>query len=183
MLKRFWGVVIAMSALAQPVWADSLDLNLHDKAMRVIYSHALANRGLESEFGLLFDEDDNYLTNIGVKVTGENWSDSGTFDITMGVRAVYADISPIDAAAIGVGGGVRFSPVHRLGIGGQIYYAPNILSFSDAKRYTEASVRIDYQLLVQGFVYVGYRRIEFDLEGGGELTVDDEGHVGMKILF
>lgn len=183
MLKRFWGAVIGLSVLVQPVWADSLDLNLHDKAMRVIYSKGLANRGLEGEVGVLFDEDDNYLANVGVKVAGENWSDSGTFDITMGVRAVYADMTNIDAAAVGIGGGVRFSPIHRLGIGGHIYYAPSILSFSDAESYSETGLRVDYQLLAQGFVYIGYRKVEIELENSVEVDLDDEGHVGMKILF
>lgn len=186
---RFQHSVILMCALAvQPAMADSIDINLHDNAIRGTYEMKLkATQGLSADLGLLYLEDDNResetMVHAGLHVSGENWSKSGTFDIALGGRLVYATPGDLDVAALALGTRVRFSPVPRLGFGGHIYYAPDITAFMDSVGYQEFGLRLDYQLLPQAFVYVGYRNVEFDLEGPGELELDDEGHAGFKVLF
>jgi len=117
-------------------------------------------------------------------VSGENWSQSGTFDISIGGRLIYAAPKNLDLSALAFGAKLRFSPVHRLGIGGSIFYAPSITSFMDADSYTETTLRLDYQILPQAFVYIGHRKIEVDIDGGGKNVELDEGvHLGFKMLF
>ncbi len=84
--------------------------------------------------------------------------------------------------ALAPGVNVRFSPVQRVGIGGHFYYSPDIVTWLDGERYTEWGVRLDYQLLAQAYVYLGYRDIEVDINGQA-VEIDDTGHVGMKIHF
>ena len=85
--------------------------------------------------------------------------------------------------AAAVGGRVRFSPINRFGIGGDVFYAPKITSFLDSEEYTEWNVRADYQLLAQGFIYIGYRRVETKIKDKGTYQIDDNVHLGMKLLF
>ncbi len=162
--------------------ADSLDLNLHDEALRATFAHTVSP-GMEWEVGHYFNEDDLTVTHLGMHVSGENWSKAGTFDIGLGGRALLARTDDEDAAAIALGLRVRFSPVHRLGIGGDVYHAPDIIAFGEATAYTEASVRVDYQILPQAFLYGGYRNMEMDFEDVKDVEIDDSFHVGMKLLW
>lgn len=170
------------------VLADSIDVNLHDKAIRGTYTMQLPNtKGLSAEAGLLYAEDDNgdneTMLHGGLLVSGENWSQSGTFDIALGGRVVYASPGNVDLLALAFGGRVRFSPVPRLGIGGHFYYAPQITSMLDSEEYREVGLRLDYQILPQAFVYVGHRTIEADFGTPGKWELDDDVHIGFKMTF
>lgn len=180
--------------------ADNIDINLNNDALRLSYAHQLqSTKGLSVEVGGLYTEemrydghrvdDDELLLHAGLLVSGENWSQAGTFDISIGGRLIAGSIEPgntnYDLVALGFGGDVRFSPVHRLGIGGNIYYAPDITSFQDANSYQEFGVRVDYQLMPQAFVYVGYRNVEVELDNPGSTKAefDDNVHLGFKMTF
>lgn len=178
-----------LSSVSTVVSADNIDLNLRDEAIRASYTMEVSDTsGLNAELGLLYSEDkdklDDTLFHAGLHVSGENWSQSGTFDISIGGRVYHTNPGDLDLTAIGFGGQVRFSPVHRLGIGGHVYYAPEITSFDDAETFIESGVRVDYQVLPQAFVYVGYRNIEVDIvDGPDDVELDDNAHVGIKLLF
>ncbi len=181
-------VALLCALAATPVLADSIDVNLHNDAIRGTYTAQLpSTKGLSGEAGLLYVEDKakngETMLHLGVLVSGENWSQSGTFDIAMGARMVYASPADLDMLALAFGGRVRFSPVPRLGIGGHFYYAPDITSFMDSNEYQEVGVRLDYQVLPQAFVYVGHRRVTADLGFSRDWELDDEVHVGFKMMF
>jgi hypothetical protein len=178
-----------LSTVSAAASADNIDLNLRDEAVRASYTMEMGGTsGLNAELGLLYSEDeeklDDTLFHAGLHVTGENWSQSGTFDISLGGRIYYTSPGDLDLSALALGGSIRFSPVHRLGIGGHVYYAPEITSYEDCETFIESGVRIDYQLLPQAFVYAGYRHIEVDIvDGADDVELDDDAHIGIKLLF
>lgn len=190
MKYRAMGLLL-LSTVSTVAAADSFDFNLRDEAVRATYSMELKSggfSGLSGELGVLYSEDkkqlDDTMYHAGLHVSGENWSQSGTFDISIGTRFYYTSPANLDLSAMAIGGAVRFSPAHRLGIGGYFYYAPDITAFQDAKTFQEGGVRIDYQLLPQAFVYVGYRNIEVDIVNGPDnVELDDGAHIGIKMLF
>lgn len=178
-------VFCGLTAIATGTYASSIDLNIHEEAVRLTYATEVGSavKGLEFEAGLLYHEDNDDVIHVGLQVSGENWSEAGTFDISIGGRFVASEQDPGDALAVGLGGRVRFSPVHRLGLGVYGYYAPEILSFVEATQYVETGAFIDYQLLPQAFVYAGYRHLEFEFDDGPDVTVDASGHLGLKLVF
>ena len=188
MMKLHTMVALLCAATVTPLMADSIDVNLHDEAIRATYTMQLQNtRGLSGEAGVLYVEDrrDNSetLAHVGLLVTGENWSKSGTFDIALGGRLVYASPADLDLLALAFGGRLRFSPLPRLGVGGHFYYAPGITSMMDSEEYREVGLRLDYQVLPQAFVYLGHRSVNVDFGGPSEWELDDEVHVGFKMTF
>ena len=190
MKRRAVGMLL-LTAVSTSAVADNIDINARDKAIRGTYAMDLTSRGyngLTADFGFLYNEDkkqlNDTLVHAGLMVSGENWSQSGTFDISIGGRLIYAAPTNNDLSALAFGAKLRFSPVNRLGIGGAIFYAPSITSFMDADSYTETSLRLDYQILPQAFVYIGHRKIEVDINGGANNVELDEGvHLGFKMLF
>lgn len=186
MVLRVLGVVLGVMAAAQAA-ADTLDFNLHNDALRATYSRAIgASKGLDLDMGYLYAKNPaqtDHLLHVGLQVSGQNWSKQGNFDIGLGGRVVYVDTKPGNSANIAVGGHVRFSPVQRLGFGGSLYYAPKITSFLDSEEYVEWNLSVDYQLLTKAFVYVGYRKVEVDIKNKSRYEVDDNLHVGMRLMF
>jgi hypothetical protein len=54
----------------------------------------------------------------------------------------------------------------------------------DADSFQETGVTIDYQVLPQAFVYVGYRQIEVDIDNSPDnVELEDDAHLGFKMLF
>lgn len=180
--------LLAMAAAAGQSHADSLDFNLHSDALRATYTMNMGERGLSADFGLLYSEDkkrlDDIMVHAGLHVSGENWSESGTFDIRIGGRLIHTSPGSSDFVALAPGGQVRFTPIHRVGFGGHLYYAPKIVSFRDADAYREYGVSVDYQILPQAFVYLGYRYIDLDVKNGpNRVELDDNFHVGFRMMF
>ncbi len=191
-MKRFTIGLLLLASLSTTAVADNIDIDLRDKAIRGSYSANISGKsGLSFEVGALHNEDqdqlDDNLLYAGLMVSGENWSKAGTFNISVGGRAIYTSPDNVDLAAIALGGDVRFSPFHRVGFGGSVYYAPEITSFMDCKQYLETNARADYQILPQAFVYVNYRVIEVDIDTGSStadnVELDKGVSVGIKMLF
>jgi hypothetical protein len=185
MISRFYLLALAV-AMAAPVAADSLDINLHDDALRVTYATGSFHEGLDLDLGYLYAKkrgQTGHVAHVGLQVAGQNWSDQGEFDVGLGGRLVYTDTRSGDGANLALGGTVRFSPIHLVGFNASLFYAPNITSFMDSERYKEWGVSVDYQLLARGFVYLGYRNVESRIKNRGTHEIDDSLHLGMKLLF
>jgi hypothetical protein len=56
---------------------------------------------------------------------------------------------------------------------GEVYYAPDILTFGEASRMFEFSGRVEVQFLESTVGFVGYRRLEFDRDGGDDTIVNN----------
>jgi len=86
---------------------------------------------------------------------------------------------------LALGGLVRYSPpaTQRLGIVGEVYLSPNIVTFGDANRYVETNVRAEYEVIPQAVAYVGYRRVEFGIDNRPNEILDEGVNLGVRISF
>ncbi|MBF0219590.1 MAG: hypothetical protein HQL49_08700 [Gammaproteobacteria bacterium] len=181
-------ITLLMALLLLPLYgrAELVDIDVHNEALRLNYqSNTLSTmQGLSGEVGLLYHENDKNIFHLGFAVQGENWSNQGVFHIGMGGRLYISNPDNYSLYALGLGGWVRFSPMKRLGIGAQIYHAPDIIASGDADNFTEAAVRIDYQMIPQAFIYIGHRYIESDIKDRRfTLELEDQTHLGFRLLF
>jgi hypothetical protein len=194
MITRVIGFITLLAA-ASVATANSLDFSLNDETVRLVYAHDLetATKGLSIEGGWLYTseievdgtkvDDSENLFHLGLMVSGENWSEKGSFDISVGGRLAYTSPDDDDLLSLALGGDVRFSPIERVGFSGNVFYSPKILSFMDSEGYIEYGLRVDYQLLPQAFVYMGYRKLEFDVEDGPTVEYDNSFNIGLKMMF
>jgi len=53
----------------------------------------------------------------------------------------------------------------------------------DGKHLQSVEFRIEYKILTQATVYLGYRDIEADLDVGGSVDIDNGGHLGLRFTF
>lgn len=106
----------------------------------------------------------------------------------LGAKLVYTTISDYDYYALPIG--VHADYVLPLGLsipfilGGRFYYAPEVLSWSDAKNYMEFEAHLDIQLIDRALITGGYRKIDTDFDvSGGDYNFNESWFVGIKFRF
>ncbi|MDB5985715.1 MAG: hypothetical protein JWR16_768, partial [Nevskia sp.] len=105
----------------------------------------------------------------------------------VGVRGFLADRggSHNDGGGAALGGklGYRIPQLNkRLGVGGYLYYSPDILTFGDFKHYLEYGFDVDYQIIRPAFIYAGWRRLELAVDDRSD-KADQGVHIGLRVNF
>jgi len=183
-------LAVLMMLMATPaVKADTFDINLNNDSAQFLYITPFTSdagiNGANLEVGMLYTEADDYLGMVGLDIKGEAGSGSPGLIAGVGLRGYGIGTSRADIGALAIGGLVHYSPpsLNRLGLVGQIYYSPEILTFMDGKHLQSVELRVEYKVLSQAVVYLGYRNIDADLDGGGSIDIDDGGHLGLRFMF
>lgn len=182
-----------LAAFSTSALADSVDINLRDTSAQFQYISSLGTDPLgHTKFhaGILYVNRNNTLGDFGLMVQDELGDNAPGFSVGVGVKGLVAKVTGDTpfvnrTSAIALGGLVRYSPpaTQRLGIVGELYLSPNIVTFGDANRYVESNVRVEYEVIPQAVAYVGYRRIEFGLNNRPNVILDEGVNLGVRISF
>ena len=170
--------------------AQGIRIQLSDEVARFFYSTEIMGEkfgGLELETGLLYTEDSDYMLSVGAMVRGE----SVDMPIIVGVggRLYYGDFdnSAVDktVGALAIGGEILVSPASwkGFGIGASLFHAPSVTSFSDAEDFTEYNFTLNYQITAQANIYIGKQVIEADIDGIGDVELEDDTFIGIDMQF
>jgi len=168
--------------------ADSIDINLRDSSAQLQYNASMGRDTLgrsEIHAGVLYTNDNDTLADLGLLVQDEMGENAPGVTVGVGLKGLVANTKNSNARALALGGLVRFAPFEdsRFGISGKIYLSPNITTFGDADRYIETGVTLDYEIIPQAIIYIGYRKIKINIDQSPDERLDDGGHVGFKISF
>lgn len=172
--------------------ADTLNIQLGGSAGRFTYASEMFGGQygpVDLEAGIYFDEEDDTLLHLGLLVRNDTLDNP--LVISIGTRLYLADAGndpnqpPADVGALAIGGELLYIPDNLGGLGFGIHYfiAPSIVSFMDAEGLTEYGVRVDYAITKQASVYVGYQKIEAELDSGVDLEIDSSAFVGISMRF
>ncbi len=182
-----------LAAASTAALADTVDINLRDTSAQFQYISSLGRDPLgNTKFhaGVLYVNRDNMLGDFGLVVQDQLGDNAPGFSVGVGIKGVVAKVTGGGAivsntSAMALGGLVRYSPpaTQRLGIVGEVYVSPNIVTFGDADRYIETNVRVEYEVIPQAVAYVGYRRIEFGINNRPNETLDEGVNLGVRISF
>jgi len=186
-------VALSLLAASTTVMADTIDVNLRDSSAQIQYKASMGRDALgkaELHVGALYVNKHNLLGDFGLLVKDELGDSVPGFSVGVGLKGLVAQVTGNslvhnNVSALALGGLVRYSPpaVHRLGIVGQVYLSPNVVTFGDADRYAEAVGRVEFEIIPQAVIYVGYRRIGFGLKGQPYAILDEGAHFGVRISF
>jgi len=191
MLMRHLAAFSLLTA-STAVLADALDVNLNNNTAQFQYGTASgpgAQGKADLHAGFLYNSARSFLINAGIMVVNSQERAPG-LSLGIGMEGLAAMIkdNPLptsNTTAVALDGLVRYSPptASQLGFAGEFHYAPRILTFGDAVRYTQAGVRVEFELAPQTLVYVGYRRISFGIKNAPAAVLDDGGLIGFKLAF
>jgi len=186
LLRNFFALSLLTASTS--VLADTIDFNLRDNAVQLQYIAPMGRDSLGSSAlhaGFLYTNDHNRFGDFGLLVKGAVGNSDSGVTAGVGIKGLIATVNANDVIAIALGGQVRFAipPVPRLGIFGQLYFSPNIVTYRDAERVVEAGARAEYELIPQASVYLGYRRISFNLKSKADMVLDTGFHAGVRMSF
>jgi hypothetical protein len=180
-------------------YATGIDIRVGDEAAQFEYlfdsDAQIGIGGADVGAALFFNENDDIALTLGVMVSGSSAGKNRALQFGAGAKlyAAQLDRSPGDVddddetvAGLGIGGKVSYIFPSRtpMAISGELYYAPDITSFGDNKNILDAQIRFELEVAPSTRLYVGYRRLESELEYSGEdYELDDSGHVGVRFSF
>jgi len=178
---------LALGSLLTPAAASAgdLDFDLSNSAARFDFRFPVTQTGLHADVGILHHEDDGDMIFGGLQLVGDAGGGAEAFTVGLGVRAVTLDANGVDGSAVAIGGFFDYvqPDYNRFAFGGYAYIAPAVTSFGDMERYLEYGLRVEYRVMKQASLYLGYRDVSADFIGGVEATIDQGLHAGISLEF
>lgn len=177
--------------------AEVLDINIGSESARFALSGDLRKLfAVDSgryDVGFLTRQADGagrdlYQVHAGALVTGDAGARRANVHAGIGARLLFADVDPATGMALALGGEfeARLPAYNRLGLIGHVWGAPSVIAFGDLDRYTELALALDWQLIRQASVYIGWRNVKyaFDVPGMDDTRSYDTGfHGGIRLNF
>lgn len=180
------GVVLCSTGTAH---AAGLDISLADETAHLQYltdSGSLGYGGADVGVGVFFNEDDDVLGTGNLLVTS-NPSRRNNLQFGIGAKGYGGEFDRTDetVGAVAIGGVLRYIiPAETpMAVALEGYAAPSITSFSDTDDLKEVMTRFEVEVMPSTRGYIGYRFLEPDLDKAGEVELDDNFHVGIRITF
>jgi hypothetical protein len=101
--------------------------------------------------------------------------------IMLGARAFLLDVEGNDGYGVALGAGGSLGLINKVSISGEVYYAPDIITGGDFDHTRDMSLRLNYQLIENGAVFIGYRN--FEAEERSDVDVYDDPYLGIRFSF
>lgn len=183
-IKRFFPLT-AILAIGS-AQAHTLDLAINNDAVGFDFTTQLRKSELNLGGGILHHKDggDAYYASVFV---ADNVNKQSGILAGIGARYYFIDADEIDqdGTALGLGGFVTWDipSVPNLSLRGDLYYAPDVLSFGEVETYADFSGRVQYRLIEQAWVHAGYRRARVSPEEGDDQNIDEGGFIGLMVWF
>lgn len=185
-MRAFWILAGFLAGGAQAL-ADQLDLSFNADAVRVGYARPLPGNALQWDVGWLHHQDVGDLVHAGLALVGKASEGANPLTGGLGLRAVYSDGErrDQDGFAAAVGGFIRWTVprFNRIALGGEAWFAPEVLTFSGMRKYQDFSVRASYNILREADVFVGARYVRGDYDDAPDARFDTGLHVGLALRF
>lgn len=141
-------------------------------------------------FGLLFTDDRDIVGSAELMAPGllESFL-PGFIRISLGGKALIGMLDDPDDESFGFLPGAEARvrlPVSQtvpMFVVGNIFFAPDILTFGDADEIIDFDIRYEVQFLEQTTGFVGYRVLNFEREDGGDDKIVNGLQAGLRFTF
>ncbi len=169
--------------------AREFDLSLSNDTAMILFATPINYSGsghTDVNAGLMYTESNDVMIMGGIEMMGEAGSHAPGLHFGVGVKGYGVALdSGADVGSVAIGGKGWYVPpkLSRMGLVGQIYFGPDITTFGDADRFWEVSGRIEYEVIPEAAIYVGYREIETRLKTGMDVALDKGWHIGLRMSF
>ncbi|UZE95181.1 YfaZ family protein [Alkalimarinus alittae] len=174
--------LIAGSTVAH---ANDVSLRISDDSVHTQVNISPNSSTIDFGAGYMYHEGSRHIINIDMHAKGQTAIGNLPTTVGVGVQATGFDDKQIDGGALGLGGFARLNlpSVPGLSFEGALHYAPSILSFGDADDLTRFKAQVNYRVIQNADVFLGYHFLNTDLEHSNDVTLDEGIFAGMKLLF
>lgn len=179
---------------ATTVSAEGFDINLSKETASVNYlfnASQLSSGGADASVGVFYsDRDDMDVTiaNGKVLVTGniQGADQYLKFGVGAKVGAGRARRAKDSIGYLGLGARLGYlipSASVPMGVFAEAFYAPKITSFGDVEEVVEVTAGFEAEVAPSAKGYIGYRFLNVEVEGGGDVDLDKSAHLGVMFEF
>jgi len=170
--------------------AADVELSLSDSMAELLLADRITNtetQGTRYGGSFMFNDDSDLLGTafLGVSNRGSGRWQPVTFGV--GGKAFLADLDRPGktVGALGLGGDISVGiPANiPMAVVFQAYLSPNITTTGNAKRVTEAMVRLEAEVTRGAHAFIGYRQIKVRSDDFRDVNVDDGLHAGIRLRF
>ncbi len=184
-LRKCTFLLAALIWAGPSLFAEVVDINANDEAVRVTYIAQFEARGLELDVGWLHHDDDGDVGTIGLQIVDIGGEATGPWSVGLGGRLFYVTTDADDGSGLGLGGHVGYRPqrLQPFEVAVHAFYSPSATSFGDAEEYLDAGLTAGFWVLPRGKIYLGVREVRADFEERSSVTVDHGWHAGLRIGF
>lgn len=180
---------VALTSLSS-VHAGGIDLALGSNSGSIAYlnsSEGIGYGGSDLGIGLFWNDDDDFLVNASLMVTGNNIDTESGMQFGIGGKAFLGEVDKpgVDVGAVALSGMARYilPTAMPTAVTLGVHWAPEISSFQDIEELTEFNVRIEAEITNGARAFIGYRSIEVGVDGGADEELDDGLHLGVRLVF
>ncbi|MEE8118446.1 MAG: YfaZ family outer membrane protein [Gammaproteobacteria bacterium] len=182
-----WLIAVLLTVTSFISHASEFNFDLSSDTVDLSFTPPVSENGLQMDFGLLHNQDEGSVAAAGLHVVDDATADGRGFIVGLGGKlfVIDSDRANDTGGAIGVGAHFRyvFPSYNRISVGGEAYYAPDILAFADTQEFLRFAVRGEYAVLRQARVFLGYRKVASNFKGTRSFDLDNGLHVGLNIEF
>lgn len=181
--RYFWGS--ALFILSGPLTADTLDLALSDQTIEAAYAAPWGRQSSGSNELLAHflhnNDKDATLFGGGMRVTNEVGTAFPGLHAALGLEAFAGRGGDEDVLGVAITAGARYTvpAAPRLSLAVNMALAPDVIT-TGAEGLIEYGARVEYDLLPQAVLFLGYRKTAFKMEKGPDITLIDGSHVGLR---
>lgn len=177
--------VAVATFLAVPAYAGSVDLSLSNHSARAQVNAMDVDSPTAFGLGYTYHTGGRHIANVDVHAQGRTAIANMPTTVGLGVRAIGFDDHQFTGGGLGVGGygTVNIPRVPGLSVNASAHYAPNVLSFDDAKNLWNLDAKVSYRIIRNGAVYGGYRYLRVDRDHHASTTLESGLVVGMQLYF
>ena len=162
------------------VSANEIELSFSDDLIDLRFNAAF-EQDFSGELALLHADFEGIDTDQ-ISYTFAAHGQRDRFDISLGLRFFLIDAEREDGYGAGLGLGIGTQIIDKVFAEGEVYYSPDILTGGDLENTLDAEVRLNYQLIDNGQLFIGYRWFEIDTDHG-DFDVYDDPVIGIKFTF
>lgn len=200
-MLKIWTLLLVMAASLMAMHEAEVDLNNYDLDAKINFDAGQFNSSVDPDtvyFGFRYlygshqnsdkDLSKNYNLFDGHFFVRQRLPNARAFTLGLGAKLVFTSIESNDFYALPLGVTAHYDLPLGLavpvGIGGEFYFAPEVLSWDDAKNYYEYDIYMDVMLIDRAGLTAGYRRIDMDFEqSNGNIVFNESWFVGVKFRF
>lgn len=177
--------LILLSLASSSAFAADADISLTNDSAKGQVNFFETTSDMQVGAGYTYHEGSRHIGNIDFHAQGRTALGNLPTTAGLGLRALAWDDDRLDGGAVGLGGfaTVNIPEAPGLSFTGALHYAPSILSFGDSDDLTSLELRANYRVIRNAELFAGYRYLNTDIEGGGDINLDEGVLVGMKLFF
>lgn len=186
MLKHAF-LSIALVAGSSAALGNDFDLRVSDDALHANIAFINPDSGLMYGLGYFYKDADEEINVINMDLHSRGQTALGNMPTTvgLGVQGVYFKEDTFEGSALGLGANVRVNlpDAPGLSLETEAHYAPDVLAFSDAKRFLRFRLQANYRVIQTADISAGYRYLNAKPENGKARTLESGLFVGLKLNF